>query len=262
MITGFFTQAIMLYTANTGDMRYTRPGSLTFHVDDNVVYEHDIHSMDHALVSQWSENPYCLFPCEPSWTYTPCNLQGITGQVLYDRVFETNHVERILPRFMQSMLTYFALSSGSFLPIRNALTGLAFPIDFGSIFELAIAMCRRFLDDIAKQAWATFKHEQIRYAETEDIFLEGLISTDKMDSGKYETSEHAIHPLLAQVVAEYGDEKIRLAALIVVERKIGFEIMSSGARRLKSGSFFLNMTRVKAELLRYKNWFKLIGEVS
>lgn len=165
---------------------------------------------------------------------------------------------------MQSMLTYFALSSGSFLPIRNALTGLAFPIDFGSIFELAIAMmCRGFLDDLAKQAWATFKHEHIRYAEeTEDIFLEGLISTDKMDSGNYETSEYAIYPLLAQVAAEYGDEKIRLAALKVVERKIGFEIMSSGARRLKSGSFFLNMTRVKAELLRYKDWFKLIGEVS
>jgi hypothetical protein len=83
-----------------------------------------------------------------------------------------------------------------------------------------------------------------------------------MNSGNYETSEYGIYPLLAQVAAEYGDEKIRLAALKVVERKIGFEIMSSGARRLKSGSFFLNMTRVKAELLTHKDWFKLIGEVS
>jgi hypothetical protein len=92
MVTGFFNQGIMLYIANTGDMRYSKPQSLVFNVDDNVIYKHDIHSMDNALVSQWTHNPYCLFPCEPNWTYTPCNLQGLTGQVIYDRVFGTNHV--------------------------------------------------------------------------------------------------------------------------------------------------------------------------
>ncbi|PNP79437.1 hypothetical protein FNYG_07272 [Fusarium nygamai] len=35
MVTGFLLQGVMLYTANTGDMRYTTPGSLVFNINDN-----------------------------------------------------------------------------------------------------------------------------------------------------------------------------------------------------------------------------------
>ncbi|KAI9739988.1 MAG: hypothetical protein M1818_005044 [Claussenomyces sp. TS43310] len=162
MVIGFFTLGIMLYIANTGDMRYTRPGSLRFHVDDNAVYDHDIHSMDDALVSQWAENAYCLFPCEPSWTYSPCNLQGMTGQVLYDRVFGTNHVQGILPRFKKSLLADFLSNAGTSLPFRNTMTSFTIPGLAGSMLDLAAAtMCRGYLDDIAKKMWTIFRKEII-----------------------------------------------------------------------------------------------------
>jgi hypothetical protein len=263
MVTGFFTQGLMLYIANTGDMRYTKPSSLTFHVDDNAVYEHDIHSMDNALVSQWNENPYCLFSCEPNWTFTPCNFQGMTGQVLYDRVFGTNHAEKILPRFRESLVADFATTGGSLIPLRSAITGFTIPGVFGSMFDLSSAtMCRGYLDDIAKQMWAIFKTEVIRYDEdTGDMTLFGLAPSDKMDPGNYQSTDSAIYPYIAYTAAEYGDEKLRLAALKIIKKNIGIEVTGTGAMRLKSGSFLVNMAWLRSQLLRYEDWKNLIAKV-
>ncbi|KAI9739987.1 MAG: hypothetical protein M1818_005043 [Claussenomyces sp. TS43310] len=89
--------------------------------------------------------------------------------------------------------------------------------------------------------------------------LNGLSAAEKMDPGNYKTSEYTIYPFIAQAAGEYRDEKLRRAALESLEKNIGYETTTTGARKLKSGSFFLNMTRVRAELLRYQDWKKLIA---
>jgi len=184
--------------------------------------------------------------------------------VLYDRVFGTNHVERILPKFKASLLANFATNSGSLIPMRSAMTGFTIPGIFGSLFDLSSAsMCRGYLDDIAQQMWAIFKTEVIHHNEdTEEFSLIGLLPSDKMDAGNYQSSDTAIYPYIACAAAEYGDEKLRLAALKAIEKKIGIEVISTGATRLKSGSFLLNMARLRSELLRYEDWKRLIGKVS
>jgi hypothetical protein len=185
------------------------------------------------------------------------------GQITYDRVFGTNHVEEILPRFRESLLADFAASSGSFIPMRSAMTGFTIPGIFGSLFDLANAlMCRGYLDDIAKQIWAIFKQEVIRFEEeTGEMILIGLCPTDQMDSGTYQKSENFIYPFIAYVAAEYGDEKIRLAALKLVEEKTELETTETGATRLRAGSHTMNMAKLRAEMLRYKDWMRLIAEV-
>jgi hypothetical protein len=263
MVTGFFQQGLMLYIANTGDMRYTKPGSLKFDITDKISYHHDVHSVDKALVDQWKNNPYCLFPCEPNWTYTPCNFQGMTGQVIYDRVFGTTHAEDLKPRFLESLMSNFADKSGSIIPIRSSMTGFTIPGLTGALIDLTNGILTRgYLPELAQQSWAIFKGECLQYDEaTQEMSFIGLGGADNMDAGNYETSEHAIYPHVAYVAAEFGDEKIRLAGLKYINEHVGLETTSTGARRAKKGSFLYNMARVKAVLLRHNDWMNLIRKV-
>ncbi|OGE55071.1 hypothetical protein PENARI_c005G07550 [Penicillium arizonense] len=66
MVTGFFLQAVALYTANTGDMRYTKLVSLAFGVSKGRVYDYDIHSLSNAVFM------------EPDGSIIPIR-SGITG---------------------------------------------------------------------------------------------------------------------------------------------------------------------------------------
>ncbi|KAF2490591.1 hypothetical protein BU16DRAFT_518028 [Lophium mytilinum] len=262
MVTGFLQQAIMLYTANTGDLQYTKPGCLKFEITDKISYRHDVHSMGKALVDQWTSNPYCLFPCEPNWIYTPCNFIGMTGQVVYDRVFGTKHAEDIKPRFLESLMSNFADKSGSILPIRSAITGFTIPGLTGALIDLSNGVITRgYLPQLAEQSYALFKGECLRYDEvTKELSFVGLSGADNLDTGNYETGKHAIYPHVAYVAAEFGDEKVRVAALKYINDHVGLETTSTGARRAKLGSFFYNMARLKGTLLRRNDWLNLVRE--
>ena len=66
MVTGFLTLAAGIYQSNTGDDRYTQEGALNFQITDSINYKHDVHSMYKALVKNWDESEFTLYPCEVS----------------------------------------------------------------------------------------------------------------------------------------------------------------------------------------------------
>ncbi|KAI0126982.1 hypothetical protein BJ170DRAFT_630661 [Xylariales sp. AK1849] len=261
MVSGWLFQGLMLYMANTGDMRYTKPGSLRFQVSETAQYDYDVHSIGKALVRQWTENPYCLFPCEPNWIYTPCNLYGFTGQVLYDRVFNQNHSKKLLPIFEESLNANFTEEDGSIIPIRSELTGFTLPGLCGALSDLVNALlCRGHLDHIARRMWAIFKHECVRFNEGGEVELAGLVGADKIDPGNYKPNPFAIYTHLAYVAGEYGDEKTRKAAIQVIHKNIGTRITETGAVALKkdAASFAVNTGLVRGHLLRHEDWKNLV----
>lgn len=265
MVSGWLIQGLMLYTANTGDQRYTKKGSLKFCVTKDHVYEHDIHSISGALVRQWKENEYCLFSCEPNWIYTPCNLQGITGQVIYDRVFGTDAAKKLMPAFEKSLTANFTEPDGSILPIRSELTGFTIPGLCGALTDLVNALlCRGHLDHIAQRMWAVFRHECIEFGPDGELKLVGLVGADMLDPGNYRSNEYAIFTILGYVAGEYGDEKVRLGARAVVEKGIGKFTTPTGATALKKdkASNATNCSNVRASLLRHEDWKNLISKVS
>lgn len=266
MVTGFLLQGIMLYTANTGDLHYCQPSSMKFQVTDKDVYPHSIHTMDESLVRQWSLNEYCFFPCEPNWIYTPCNFQGMTGQIIYDRVFGTNHAAKLLPRFEDSLNRNFTENDGSIVPIRSEITGFTIPGLCGALSDLANSiMTRSYFDHISRRMYATFKHECIHYdPATEELELVGLVGADKIDPGTYQTNQYNIYSMLSYVAGEYGDEPIRQAALRKLEDNVGVETLPSGATRLTlaNASPSFNSMYVRGQLLRFEDWKNLIQKVS
>jgi hypothetical protein len=264
MVSGWILQGLMLYISNTGDMRYTKPGSLTFQVSEKAQYNHDVHSIVDALVRQWTENPYCLFPCEPNWIYTPCNLYGITGQALYDRVFGTTHTKKLLPIFEESLDANFTEQDGSIIPIRSELTGFTIPGLCGALTDLVNALlCRGHLDHIARRMWAIFRHECVRFNEKGEVELEGLVGADKMDPGSYKPSPFAIYSHVAYVAGEYGDEKTRKSAIHILRKNIGTRTTETGAVALKKegASFSVNTGLARAHLLRNGDWKNLVTKV-
>ncbi|EXJ91486.1 hypothetical protein A1O3_00034 [Capronia epimyces CBS 606.96] len=262
MVTGILLQGIALYIANTGDQRYTKPGSLKFQVTDRQVYEYDIHSLARVLVKQWAEDAYCLFACEPTWIYTPCNLQGLTGMVVYDRVYGTHYAKDLLPRFEESLVTNFTEPDGSILPIRSSLIGFTVPGISGALMDLVNAMlCRGHLDHIARRMWAIFRTENIDYDdETGKLRLKGLGAADIMDPGLYKPNEYCLFPILAYVAGEYGDEKVRKAAIDQCVSGVGKYTTRTGATALKGMSNSINSCMARASLLHREDWKRLISE--
>ncbi|KAL6364086.1 hypothetical protein LRP88_03519 [Fusarium phalaenopsidis] len=254
MVTGFLLHGVMLYTANTGDYRYTQPGSLNFHITDNRCYKYSVHDLQESLVRQWSSSPYCLIPCEPNWIYVMCNLQGMTGAVLYDRVFETKATQMLLPSFEESLNTNFTETSGSVLTIRSELTGFAIPGIAGAAGDLgAVMMGFGPLRNISRRLWAIVREENVVFDEdTKELSMTGLVGADNIDTGNYTSSANAVFSQVAIGAAEYGEEALKSAAIEKLEKEWGLLTTSTGSKSfdLTKCSTLMNYAALTAVLLR------------
>lgn len=141
MVTGYMLQAIGIYENNTGDKCFREEDALEFVVTDNARYKTNFQGLNDAVFDNMDQNPYCLYPCEPNWVYTPCkfvchssfpghfpltidlSLVGIGGIVAADRALKTNYGDQLRHRFLKNLEEEFTEPDGSILPIRSELTG-------------------------------------------------------------------------------------------------------------------------------------------
>ncbi|KAJ0337101.1 hypothetical protein COL922a_007144 [Colletotrichum nupharicola] len=72
MVTGYLSAAIGLYGQASGDRQYNKKDALEFVIDDGKHYKTNYEGLADALFNNMTENPYCLYPCEPNWTYSLC----------------------------------------------------------------------------------------------------------------------------------------------------------------------------------------------
>jgi hypothetical protein len=72
MVTGYLGVAMGLYESATGDLRYHEQDCLDMVIADGKHYKTSYEGLADALESNMYRNPYCLYPCEPNWTYSLC----------------------------------------------------------------------------------------------------------------------------------------------------------------------------------------------
>ncbi|KAJ5606797.1 hypothetical protein N7537_003416 [Penicillium hordei] len=265
MVSGWFLKAVTLYTALNGDQQYTRPDGIKFRITNEIVYRYSVHSLSKAIVDQWAAAPLCLFPCEPGWIYTTCNLYGMVGQIFYDHIFGTSYSTKIAPKFEAQLDTEFTGLSGRALTICNQLTGFTIPGAAGVLNDLMTAfLLRGHLDYIARRMWAIFREEMIRFDETTgDVKLIDLVGADNIDIGNYKVGNIHLFAQLAAVAGEFGDEPLRQACRENLKRRVGFITTSTGATRLNPEltSDTMNTMYTKSGILRHEDWKKLVQEV-
>jgi hypothetical protein len=76
MVSGYILLGAALYQIVTRDDRYAKVNSMEFVVTDGARYKYDLGSIADAVFRNMDQNPYNLYPCEPNWIYSLCNLVG------------------------------------------------------------------------------------------------------------------------------------------------------------------------------------------
>jgi hypothetical protein len=260
MVAGYILQAIGIYQSNTGDDRYTKKDCLEFVVDKNNKYKYDLQGIAEAVHRNMDENPWCLYPCEPNWLYTMCNLVGTGGLVLTDRLLSNNFGERLKQRFEHALETEFTTPDGSILPIRSELTGFTLPGLAGALADGVNAiLCSAYLPHIAHRNWAFTKKDTITYNKDGKLEMNNLVGADKLDPGNYKAGEGVIRAIFAAAAAEFGDEKIRTDLLRQLDEEYHPVFTTrTGALKNKGVSTIEQGTALRGRLGGYQDWTKMI----
>ncbi|KAK5298068.1 hypothetical protein LTR99_007757 [Exophiala xenobiotica] len=255
MVTGYLGVAIGLYASATGDRRYEEKGCLDFHIADGIHFKRSFGDLADAMYQNMATNDYCLYPCEPNWTYSLCNLIGMAGLIISSRLLGNDYADRIKPRFERALEDEMTEPDGRILPIRSELTGLTIPGLSGTLSDCINAMnLTAYLPHIGSRVWAIIRREHIYYNGKGRLDVKDLRGADKMDPGNYKGGVGALRAFIAGCAAEFGDEKVRVDALEELDTEyFPVEATESGALRNKGLSATSQVVALMARLMRHQD---------
>jgi hypothetical protein len=257
MLGGFYNANLALYAAGTGDARYAAPGALKFRLNDRTVFEHDAHTVTAAARANYAASPFCLYPCEPSFAFSYCNLLALTGIQVNDRVFGTDHAHSIVPEFRRHFENEFLDADGSIIAGRVTRTGMRFHF-FDATFTRA-AYCylaNPHFPDIAERTWAMLREERVRFDAAGELDLD-LSFMDNLDIGNYRRTNAGMYVELLLAGREHGDDEVADAALRGLDRLHG-RLHSDGSLRYGGLSNFNNAHVVMGRMMRRHDWRNLV----
>jgi len=255
MVTGYLSSAMGLYAQASGDRSYNEKDSLEFVIDDGMHYKTNYDGLADALSNNMTENPYCLHPCEPNWTYSLCNLTGMAGLVISDRILGRDLGVRLRNRFERALEEDFTECDGRILPIRSEFTGLTLPGLCGTLTDCINAMLlTAYLPHLAHRNWAMIRKEFLTYDEEGQLEVKGLKGADKMDPGNYRAGEGPLRAFIAATAAEFGDEKVRKEALAQLDTKyFPVEATHTGSLRNKGLSATTQVIALMARFVKHRD---------
>lgn len=262
MVSGYILLAASLYQIVTGDDRYTRKDSMEFVVTENARYKYDLRSIADAVFRNMDQNRWNLYPCEPNWIYTLCNLVGISGIVAADKVLGTGYGDKLKSRFDAALASEFSNADGTILPIRSELTGFTIPGLAGAISDVAPAVfCGPYLPHVAHRHWALMKQENLRWTKNGQLELTNLVGADNIDPGNYKSGRGFVRNAMASVASEYGDYKIRDELVRQMDEE-HFPIYETktGALKNKGLSTIGQCSGLRGRLGARGDWLRLLTE--
>lgn len=251
MLTAFYGLQIALYMGNTGDMKYAQPGSLTFSWG-GTKFKHDIHSLIRSIEVNFERENLCLYPCEPNWVYSACNIMGLTALTVYDRVFGTRKAEHIRQRFMEKLDSEFTNADGNVVALRSNVTGFSVAFPYGNE-SLAYAMSP--VDgQRAIRAWAMARNDLIEETGAQ-VRIKNL---DKgVDFGRYKKAPVGMIYMMLQTASEMGDAPVVAEAMRLLDEECGAK-RENGALRYECSST-IGIGLARARVLRKDDWRNVIN---
>jgi hypothetical protein len=245
MLTGWLTYQLASYVSNTGDTRYSDPGSITFRHPRGHEYRYDLHSLTEALVENFERSDFCLYPCEPNWIYALCNGYGVLPLPMHDRMFGTDYSERVLPRFRRGFEQEFLSVDGRTIGIRSSLTGLTIPAMTSILSDAAVVwQLAPVFPDLARGLWETVRHEWVRVPPQGEVEIE-MRGWDKIDTGNYKPVPATALAAISWAAKEMGDTE--LADRLLADAEAILEpVVDGGVKRYSRASTLSNAALIGA----------------
>ncbi|MGH3556163.1 MAG: hypothetical protein ACRDTK_01330 [Mycobacterium sp.] len=214
MLSGYLGTMLGTYESNTGDDRYRRGGAMPFRLGRRTwPYTHDMVSA--AVHDNMRRSKMTLFPCEPNWIYSACNMAGINTLLLSDRLHGTRFLESIGEDFRRRLHEEFITPDGRVTAIRSARLGITIPMLTSTIADCGLAsMLHAFDAELAQRCWAIVRREFIDMSGREPVIT--LRGWDAIDTGNYRRTDLGAFAPVMWAAAEMGDTELydRLAAAL------------------------------------------------
>jgi hypothetical protein len=247
MLTGWLGYQLASYVSNTGDTRYSEPGSITFKHPRGQSYEYDLHSLTRALVENFERSDFTLYPCEPNWIYALCNGYGVLPLPIHDRLFGTDYCERILPRFRKGFEQEFLSVDGRTIGIRSSMTGMTIPAMTSILSDAAVIwQLNPVFPDFARGLWEVLRHEWVDVPADGPVQIE-MRGWDKIDTGNYKRVPATAFCALTWAAIEMGDTE--LADRLTADAEQMLEpVIEGGVKRYAKASTLSNAGLLGAQV--------------
>ncbi|MGO9151859.1 linalool dehydratase/isomerase domain-containing protein [Mycobacterium sp.] len=218
MLSGYLGTMLGAYESNTGDDSYRRSGALPFRLGKRTwPYTHDMVAA--AVHDNMQRSGMTLFPCEPNWIYSACNMTGINTLAMSDRLHGTRFVESIGDRFRRRLREEFITPDGRVTAIRSARLGVTIPMLTSTIADCGLAsMLHAFDPDLAQRCWAIARREFIDTTGPEPAIA--LRGWDAIDTGNYRKTHLGAFAPVMWAAAEMGDTELYQLLAASLDRQL------------------------------------------
>lgn len=217
MLSGYLGTMLGAYESNTGDDRYRRTGALPFRLGKRTwPYSHDMVSA--AVHDNMRRSGMTLFPCEPNWIYSLCNITGINTLMLSDRLHGTRFMESVGEQFRRRLHEEFITPDGRVTAIRSARFGAAIPMLTSTVSNCGLSSLLHAFDPaLAQRCWAIARNEIVDTTGPEPTIA--LHGRDAIDPGSYRKSRLGAFGQVMWAAAEMGDTELYAALCASLDRQ-------------------------------------------
>ena len=206
MLSGYLGVMLGAYESNTGDDHYRRNGALPFRLGGRTwPYTYDMVAA--AVHDNMRRSGMTLFPCEPNWIYSACNMTGINTLMMSDRLHGTRFIDSIGDDFRRRLHDEFITPDGRVTAIRSARLGITIPMLTSTMADCALAsMLHAFDPDLSQRCWTIVRREFIDTTGPEPVIA--LRGWDAIDTGNYRKTHLGAFGPVMWAAAEMGDSEL------------------------------------------------------
>lgn len=237
MITGYWGTQIAMYSWLNDD-RYSAPGSLTFRHKGGKDYAYDFGSLARITDRNFGQCTFTMFPCEPNWIYSICNMFGINTLLGHDALHGTTHMSDRREDLRRSFEEEFTRPDGKVIGVRSKLLGLSWNMWAGPMVQVnTVYWLHAAFPDLAQRTWWLLRRKDLRIVDGQAVLPTQLSA--RLDPGNYKLGNDTFAQVACVMAArEIGDEEFAAAAQRSLDAKPTID--ANGARRYKGASVWTN----------------------
>lgn len=257
MYYGWYGGMLGLDLLNTGDERFSRPGSIRLEHPSGRVFESSFPEIVQIIRRNMAASDFCLFPCEPRWIYPICNNFGALSLKCHDRHFGTSYWEETRERYQRNLENEFVTLNGRITAIRDSYTGMTIPALTATMADAAAALfLHPVLPGLARRSWEIIRHDLMRVA-TGRVELK-INGWDRIDFGNYRRSLLTTYGLVAAAAREMGDDEVADGLLARIDAEFP-SAMRDGVQHYEGGSVSAHAVIHAARILRANGLHDLVS---